>query len=1163
MIIIACRLFLFFAFVSFLHSQDSIVINELCPSNYASSYDDEMGSPDWIELYNPTDKDVQLEGYRITDGDDFATAWEFPARTLPPKSYQLIYASGKDRKQPGNWIIEASGFGISNIYNYDGFRFEYVEAEGDFDIRMRVESLRNAEYKGTAGLMVREELKNNSRYAGIFCRPKEVRWIVFQHRAIPESKAEIKGSLYKPNYPDRRLRIRRHGDSITASIIDEDSYDIEKFTIYFPAAEKLYVGIAVSAASRTRLAKAVVSEIFMDGSPLSMNDFSTEEFNTDLPGSKYISGELHTDFKLSKAGQTVRLFATDGELIDTVRYDSLTSDISFGRFPDGWDNLEYFLPATPGTENKEGFKRITGLPRFSIKGGWFSSPQQVSLSPAAGGDEIYYTLDGSLPTKDSAIRYDGVPISIDSTTVARARAFSSFGIPSKTVTYTFFINEGTTLPVYSLSTDPRLLFSEEEGLFYPGNIWPTREVPLHFEIWENQNLEFAGTAEARLSGKITRTYPQKSIRMSARSEYDLNSFKYPFFGNNSLDSYEHFKLRNAGEDWDRSYIRDAFCMVLARGIGNLQKTLYRPVVAYVNGRYWGIYNLRERLNEDYLAEKYNIDERKINIVEQRNYVVNGTSRSYYEMLDSITKYSDNPEESIEIANRRIDMSNFRDYGIFNIFCGNFDWPFNNTKYWNSEQLDGKWRWYLNDLDWTFGLFGSGPYNNVLERALNPDTSEYSLMLTTFLRDDDYRHLFINRFADLLNTIFLPDHVVGILDSLMSDIEPEIPRHKRRWVKSMKDWQAQADRIRWFAEEKPEYERGYIIKQFDLPGMSDLRLNVIPEGAGYFKLSTIEVSDLPWEGIYFQGVPVKLEAVAKSGYVFSQWSDLEFGTGKDITIYFNKDLVLTAEFQKGSPPQTTVVINEIMYKSSDSAGTGGVASGDWIELYNYGSDPVDISGWKIKDNKDVRDFTFAGSTVLDAGGFIVICRNKANFKAVYPEVKNLVGEFKFGFGSEDAVRLFRTDGGLADIVEYTSLPPWYPEANGTGPSLELINPKSDNALPDNWNVNIDITGTPGRMNSIYNSVPTAAGNFSAVCFPNPATDILAIRIDVPEISSISINLINSLGIIASEIEQSKIIESGESIITTNTSNLPPGAYYLNIIFNNSALESIVIPVTIIR
>ncbi len=1156
--ILSIRLFLFFAFICCLHSKNTIVINELCPSNYASSFDDEMDSPDWIELYNPTDSDVQLEGYGISDGNDYGTAWKFPARILPSKSYQLIYASGKDRKLPGNLTIEASGFGVSNVYNYDGFRFEYVEAEGDFDIRIRVESFRNAEHFGTAGLMIREELRNNSKYAGIFCRPEEVRWIVFHHRAMPESRAEIKGSLYKPNYPDRRLRLRRHGDSITASMIDKDSYDIEKFTIYFPAAQKLYVGIAVSAASRTRLAKAVVSEMFMDGLPLDMDDFSIEEFNTDFPGRKYISDELHTDFRLSKSGETAYLFAPDGEIIDSVRYDTLRTDISYGRFPDGWDNFEFFLPATPGTENQEGFKRITGPPRFSISGGWFSSPQQVALSPAAGGDEIYYTLDGSLPTKDSATRYEDSPIAIDSTTVVRAVAFGSFGIPSQAETYTFFINEETTLPVYSLSTDPRLLFSEEEGLFHPGNIWPSRQVPLHFEIWDGGRLEFSGTAEARLSGKVSRTYPQQSIRFSARSNYDLNNFEYSFFGNKSLGGYEHFILRNSGQDWDRAFIRDAFCMILAEGLGNLGKTLYRPVIGFVNGRYWGIYNLRERLNEDFLAEKYNLPERQINIIEQRDYVVNGTSKSYYEMLDSITLFSANPQESLEIANRRIDMDNFLDYGIFNIFCGNFDWPFNNTKYWNSEEYDGKWRWYLYDMDWTFGLFGSGPYNNVLERALNPDTSEYSRLLTRFLLDDGYKHLFINRFAYLLNTHFLPDKVVGILDSLMLDIEPEVPRHKARWEDSMKDWQAQADRIRWFAKEKPGYERGYIIDQFDLPGMSNLRLNVIPEGAGYFKLSTIEVGDLPWEGIYFQGVPVRLEALANSGYEFSAWSDSEFGTEKDITIYFTKDLVLTAEFRESETPEVSIVINEIMYKSSEAA-----ASGDWIELYNYGKSQLDIAGWTIKDNNNGNSFTIAGGTIIEAGGYIVICRSPADFKSAYPGINNFIGEFSFGFGPEDAVRLFDSDGKLVDIVEYTSSPPWYPQANGGGPSLELINPKSDNALPNNWNVNIDINGTPGKVNSIYDSVPQATGKFAAMCFPNPAAGLLAIRIDVPVRSIISISLINSLGITASEIERSKAIESGGSILTANTGNLPPGAYYLNIYFESPAAESIVIPITIIR
>ena len=154
----------------------------------------------------------------------------------------------------------------------------------------------------------------------------------------------------------------------------------------------------------------------------------------------------------------------------------------------------------------------------------------------------------------------------------------------------------------------------------------------------------------------------------------------------------------------------------------------------------------------------------------------------------------------------------------------------------------------------------------------------------------------------------------------------------------------------------------------------------------------------------------------------------------------------------------VVINEINYLSFNDFPE------DWVELHNPTNKTIAIGLWTLKDNNNV--FTIPENTILSAGDFIVLCKDVAAFKSQFPQVTNFIGDFGFGLsGGGELLRLFDSNEQLVDKVEYNDIAPWPTEPDGTGPTLELINPSLENDMSSNWAAS-NGNGTPGEINSVY-------------------------------------------------------------------------------------------------
>ena len=1133
----------------------SITINEVSPDN--SSFEDEDGkAKDWIELYNHSEAAIDIMGWTISDDSAEPNKWTFPAKQIPPNSFLVIFASGKDRTSTQIYktlvaVGDDSNYLIPNAATSQNWR-ELPFDDSDWQSGATGIGYSDGDDQtivpnGTKAVFLRQYFELD--------QPHLVEDILFHVDYDDGCAAYLNGiEIARANLPntpgpapydltpfiDREARLYQGGDL--------EEYVIEN------SGTLLKEGTNVLAVQ--------VHNFSSNSSDLSILPYlsvsATQEVNGIPPPIELGLQEafLHTNFKI-KTGETVYLFNAEGQLMDSLAIPILRRNSSFGRFPDGADHLEIFAETTPNNLNKgEGIKGIVEeAVVFSKVAGLYQDQFDLILSGGQEGDIIRYTKDGSdpLPFSNSYIN----PIPINRNTVIKAAIFRQDFLPSEVTTNTYLLNAEHDLPIVALSFKPRDFFDPSEGIYELGlnaegdfphfgaNFWEDVEKPIHISFFEeNGTLGFSANAGTKIFGGWSRGLAQRSLSIFFRNQYGTNNLDYPLFDNRPYDQYEAFILRNSGNDWQNTMLRDLTLTGLMEN-SNVDIQAGRPAVAYLNGEYWGIYNIREKINEHYLAALHNVPAEDITILEKNGEVIFGDNAEYQAMID-ISRFRDlGNETNYQAVASQIDLENYIQYQIAQIYMDNTDWPGNNIKFWKAK--NGKWRWILFDTDFGFGIWSNRNYNNnTLAFALEqngpgwPNPPWSTLLFRRLMLNDGFKKRFINTFADELNTRFQAEVVRVRIDENVDRIRSEMTRQINRWSEtSMQAWQNQIDVMKSFANQRLFQMRKHIQEEFDLPQQRTVRVRIEDASSGSVQLNTIMLRDNDWQGIYFQSVPISLTALAKTGYLFDRWSGDVTGTTTTVTIDPTNHLNITAHFKRSDNTalETDIIINEINYNSNEEQDAG-----DWVELYNRGPVEQNISDWIFKDGNDDHNFTLPQGTVLPANGYLVLTNNSIKFQEQFPTVQNQIGDFDFKLSSEgELIRLFNADNLLIDSLTYLPDGEWPKAANGMGPTLELVNPEMDNATVDNWTT-FPFTGTPGALNGVYTTTTHFLPASSISVFPNPVTNDLRINVSLPSNDPITISLVSITG---QEIyAQSDLDLAGESF-SIDLSTIATGTYWIKI------------------
>jgi len=573
---------------------------------------------------------------------------------------------------------------------------------------------------------------------------------------------------------------------------------------------------------------------------------------------------LHTNFRLSKTGELLLLSNASGQVIDQIEFQQQSEDISYGRHSDGSDNWVFFKNPSPGTSNTGSSEIVSALPDFSLESGFYSGPQNLEISKQSVQSKVYYTLDGSVPTSASA-EYTS-PIALSQTTVVRAMQIQSGYSNSDVTNLTVFIDESTTLPVFSLITDPDNLFDEEIGIYVKGkdyvwgwgngNFWQDWERPCYIQFWEdNRKLKIEQGAGIKIAGALTRTASQKSLRFIARSEYGKTKFSYRFFKDKEISSYNEFVLRSSGNDWAKTMLADGLMATLVSTQMDIDYNAYRPAILFINGQYWGIHNIREKVGNDYIEENHGVDKDNIDLISHQHDVREGDLNAYTELISYVRGHDMSSAENYSFAENRMQIGEFINYFIAQVFYANFDWPAGNIKFWRPRRDRGKFRWILFDTDLAF----IDSWKNSLEWVTDPDPYyEGSTDLFRGLMENlEFRTEFLSKMEYHLATTFSEERILNVIDSLKARIAPEMPRHIDRWyghhgwtytssndhytetpwLESYESWLGFLKRFTDFAKERQSYMTGFLSDYYELGSPVKLSLEIKPAGLGKIQFGT--------------------------------------------------------------------------------------------------------------------------------------------------------------------------------------------------------------------------------------------------------------------------------------------------------------------------------------
>ncbi|TVR82016.1 MAG: T9SS C-terminal target domain-containing protein [Chitinophagaceae bacterium] len=613
-------------------------------------------------------------------------------------------------------------------------------------------------------------------------------------------------------------------------------------------------------------------------------------------GRDFASGtNFHTNFRLSQMDpEHIILTDPDGTVLESYELWRTQFGHSYGRVSDGAEEWGVFENPTPLGSNSGSKPAYTSTPEFSLSAGNYSGSQTISITSQNPNEIIRYTTNGNRPNSSSPI-YNS-PIQIQETTVLRARAYHPTDslAPGFIQTKTYLIDENHTLPVFSFSGNIDL----EELFLGDINLRPIGT----FEFFDKDgNFVEKSAGDLNKHGNDSWSYAQRGVDFISRGQHGYNdALNYPFFSTSDRTNYRRLMVKAAANDnypfeTGGAHIRDSYVQGLSQLSDlNLDERSSLNVIVYVNGQYWGVYDLREKVDDHHYTRHYYDQHRRH---PQSDYYIQflktwgGTAPKYGNQnavtdWDQMVQYIQNNDMGdslhFEYVNQSLDISSLIDYFVINSFVVSRDWLNYNTGWWRGLHPDGqakKWRYILWDqeaglghyINWTNmpDISAEAPPCQVEQLTVN-NHGHVQILHKLITENHDVRTKYVNRYSDLLNTHFSYDNLVHILDSMVANIEPEMPRQIQRWGGTMNEWQANVQDVRDFLLTRTNYLINGLATCYNLTGPFATTFDVYPEGTGKIRMNSEWITGFPFEANIYGNIQTTFEAAGYGGYELEYW-----------------------------------------------------------------------------------------------------------------------------------------------------------------------------------------------------------------------------------------------------------------------------------------------------
>jgi hypothetical protein len=1062
--------------VTCLNSEAQIFINEASNANGTNYVQANGTSPDWIELYNANASLQTLQGLYLSDTKTTLNKWGFPPMSIPGNGFITILANGQ---------------GTSYLVNHFESPIDQVSQWSYTIPNAEIPNWQTTTYDASGWSLGKTSIGyGDADDSTVVTAPvttvyARINFNVTNFNDIVKAYLDI-------DYDDgfvaylNGTEIVRAGLLGTPPTFDEMASDHEA---------QLYQGGNLSS---YELDMSIIGSLLQNGtnvlaveihnsspssSDLTCRPFLTfglassqEQFNGTVHPffSTSPAGILEANFSIATSGETLYLSNSDGLILDSLVVPDLEPNMSVGKNSDGTNSWFIFPEPTPNASNNLATSYIGYEEQAAIieVGGLFPSAITVHvINQSTQGGILRYTLNGQDPDLTSAL-VSG-PIAIDSSAVLKVRCFpnGTNRMESPIEAETYLINEHSTIPIVSLTIDNDDLYGPN-GIF--DNWWTDWKRPCVIEYFNPDGTkQFESKASVKPDGGAggSRSNPQHSVTVEpANTTFGTGEdIHYPLFPEKPyVNDLQAIYIRNGSNFWNQYHQRDAtFMRVMRNSHANSQA--YRPANVYLNGKFFGVYELREKANETYFNENYGNHVDSLDLLSVSYWygsvlrTVKGSDSSFFNMVNYITTADKTNPAYLNECDKRLDLKNYTDYIAAELWYGNVDWIYNNIKIARTRTTDNKWRFFLQDMEW--GLGGWTDYNanmfDWFENAYQPN--HYYDIHHNLMMDSTYRNYFINRYADIMNTTLHQNTYTPIINQMYEELLPEMPRQFALWTGDIPGGMAaytyNKDLILNQFNNRNTSVRDQMLNYYNLQNKVNVTLNTVPADAGYIKISSIVPDSLPWTGVYFNGNPVKITAVANPGYTFDHWeNNLNLAAHQvqqeSVALNIETDDNFSAVFV-GTATNTSLTISEINYRPDAS-----MDGGNWIELHNFGNSELTLTGWSLKNDDFYNAYSFSDDVKIPAGGYLVVAQDTQVFHSLHPTITNVVGNLNFGFDNKmDSIYIFRPNNDTLLAMQYTNDAPFPRCADGFGRTLENKYSNSVNLDSLSWFCGC-IAGSPG-------------------------------------------------------------------------------------------------------
>ena len=703
------------------HTAYDISITEVMPDNRNLLLGHEM---DWVELYNPEDIPISLEGYCLTNDPENPRLMSLDGYKILAGGYLAVTLDGAlQLSEQGQTVyLTCNGEVISQLTfgaAEKGEAFDdagvcqwptpgYANSEAGY--RAYLESRELPE------LIISEVLASNNRYMGI--------------------RLEYYDLLEVKNNSDAPVNLKEY-------YLADKWENTSRY--YFPD---------------VTLQPGEFYVVYCSGLPE--------------------QGENHAPFGIG-AGDTVYL-AKQGTFIDALTIPAdLQMNESYGR---SGKVPVYLEQVTIGKENGAGSLTGVACPVADVAPGVYEDAITVTLS---GEGTIYYTLDGTRPTTRS-LRYKE-PIRI--TEVKTIRTFCvSNGRKSPLTEFAYVVGETHDLPIVTISIPNRFLNDEETGIMT--NIEKNLEYEGVISLFEDGERKFSEPFGFKLHGNDSRKGAKKNFQVRFRAEYGASKLEYRLFDDRDITEFDSLILKGGSEDWNRAVMRDEVCTGVVHGTTELYTQARKPVVLYINKSYWGVYYLRERFSEYYVASHMDVRPESVDILfSSGGYNQVGDGRAYHAVKNFVQNNDMRKTENYIYVTERINVTSLFDWYICRTYLGDRDTA--NIRRLRSDEGDNLWHWAFFDMDWSFK-------KHSVEGIVDLKGGDY-ILIQAVLESEAGQDAFLKRCAYLMRTTLNEAHIMGVIDSIYNDIKSEMPRDRERWNLSYSAWEKQVEGLRKFVRDE--------------------------------------------------------------------------------------------------------------------------------------------------------------------------------------------------------------------------------------------------------------------------------------------------------------------------------------------------------------------------